>query len=252
MASDFGTQICQTDTIWNFGDADVKVTSITIDGANAGEFVVTPIPLPLIIHAKSHQAIQVCAIPMARGLREAELFVDATSAERALQASIALAVFGQEVCASFSPDNTQPLFAEQRILKNSDSTLCIEVTNCGDVATAFVAHLTDATHYKVTPVHSVVVQPGQVTDFCIHFNPTATGRQDSKLIIAGEHLGDVVVDLQGVGACANLTNREYTVPATNAGGHSSFTVTIDNTGNYDYTLGTPSRIVAMSFCEPRS
>ncbi|MBS1904293.1 MAG: choice-of-anchor D domain-containing protein [Bacteroidetes bacterium] len=237
-----GTTVCAIDTIWNFGEADIKISDMYIQGLNASEFGISNPGVPFIVRAKTYHTVEVCATPAQRGIRAATMVVKGTSAELSLQASLPVVVFGQEVCASLNPDNTVPLFEEHFVVKNTDSVLCVEVTNCGDVTAVYSAHLTDDTYYTVTPSQSPSVQPGQSTTFCVRFVPTGVGEFDSRLVVGTEYLNSMVLDLKGIGACANLSNREFTVPITNVGGHSTFAVTIDNTGNYDYVLGTPSLV----------
>lgn len=231
-----GTQVCRVDTIWNFGSADITVKSLVISGTDKNDFTFSGITLPFVVHAKSYKTITVCATPSARGLRQALLTTTATTADKNLSATLSLGVYGQLVCASTAP---QALFIDTKVVKSTDSVLCVQVTNCGDIATTYTAHISDTTYYHVTPSTSILVQPGLTADFCVHFNPTATGEQDAKLVISAPNLADESVDLKGIGACANLTAAAITVPTTNAGGHSSFPVTINNVGNLDYTLGTP-------------
>ncbi|MBS1904294.1 MAG: choice-of-anchor D domain-containing protein [Bacteroidetes bacterium] len=231
-----GTQICRVDTIWNIGSADITVKNIGISGSEQGDFNFSGVSFPLVIHPKSYVVVNVCATPSARGLRRAQLTVNGTSTDSTVTSSIPLVVYGQLVCAAPNP---QALFLDTKVLKSTDSVQCVEVTNCGDVATVYNAQVSNTTYYSVTPAQSALIQPGQTVDFCVHFNPTVTGEQDAKLVITAPNLADVNVDLKGVGACANLTSQNFVVPVTNAGGHSTFAITIDNTGNYDYVLGTP-------------
>lgn len=235
-----GTTKCVTDTIWNNGDADITVTDLRVQGLNASEFALHPTATPFVVRSKSFHALEVCATPAERGIRAATLLAKATTVDRELQATLPVAIFGQAVCASLYPDNTLPLFADQLIVKNSDSMLCVAVTNCGDVASVYNAHLTDETYYSVTPSQSGPVQPGQTVEFCVRFTPTATGELDSRLFVASDHVATMTLDLKGIGACANVANDLFIVPMTNAGGHSTFDMTLINSGNYDYTLGIPS------------
>ncbi|HYM21217.1 MAG TPA: choice-of-anchor D domain-containing protein [Candidatus Kapabacteria bacterium] len=233
-----GTQICQNDTIWNTGSADLTVKSLVFSGAQATEFAISGVTTPLIVKAKSYVAFKLCATPSARGLRLGTLTATAVTNEKIISAAIPVQVFGELVCASLSPNGT-PLFDSVKVLKSTDSTLCVTVTNCGDVPAIYSAHISDVTYYSVTPASSPTVAPGQTTMFCIRFSPTASGELDSKLTVSSPNVSDMSLNLQGIGACANIQAPSVTVPTVNAGGHARFTVTINNTGNYTWNLGNP-------------
>jgi hypothetical protein len=233
-----GTQICRVDTIYNFGTADISITSLAFSGQQASDFKITGTTLPPIVKAKSWAAITVCATPSARGLRQATLSASGVTNEKQVTASLPLQVYGEAICASINP-NAVALFDGMKIVKHTDSVICVSVTNCGDIPAVYRAHVNDATNYSVTPAASATVAPGTSTQFCVHFLPTQSGEIDSKLVVSSANLSDMSLDLKGIGACANIQAQGVIVPNTNAGGHSTFTVTISNSGNFDYAIGRP-------------
>lgn len=232
-----GKTICRADTIWNTGDGDLLVNSLTISGTNMSEFVLNPARLPFLIKSKSNAFITICGTPSVRGLRQALLTVIAKSNERTLTAGIPLNVFGQLVCSSTNP---VLLFGDQKVVKNTDSTLCVTVTNCGDVVSNYVVHILDTTYYSISPSIMNGVMPGKTATFCVKFNPHVTGILTSKLIVRSNNTADMTVDLIGIGACAQLASSEILIPHTNAGGHGTFKVTLKNTGNLNWNPGTPT------------
>ena len=232
-----GKTICRTDTIWNTGEGDLLVNSLTLSGINAQEFTFNSARLPFLIKSKSKAVISVCGTPSVRGLRQALLTVIARSNERTLNLGIVLNVFGQLVCSSTNPIL---LFADQKIVKNSDSTLCVTVTNCGDVVSNYSARIPDTTYYSLAPSTINGIMPGNTATFCVKFNPRITGILTSKLIVSSNNIADMTVDLIGIGACAQLASGAIMIPHTNAGGHGTFKVTVKNTGNLNWNPGTPT------------
>ena len=231
-----GKTICRADTIWNTGEGDLLVNSLTITGTNASEFNFTSARLPFTIKSNSKAIITVCGTPSVRGLRQATLNVVAKSNERTLTAGIPLNVFGQLVCSSTNPI---VLFADQKIVKHSDSILCVTVTNCGDVISNYSARIPDTTYYSLSSSTINGVMPGKTATFCVKFNPRISGILPSKLIVSSNNTADMSVDLIGIGACAQLASDTIVIPQVNAGGHGTFKVTVKNTGNLNWNPGTP-------------
>ena len=228
------------DTIYNRGSEDITIDSLNVFGANSSEFTVSGVTLPFVVRAEGNMPITVCGTPSVRGLRQASLTVSGTTNGKRLNGTIGLGVFGEQVCSSvIDPLAGSPLFGTQKIVKSTDSTLCVTISNCGDLPQVYNAAVADTTNYHVRPAQSGTVLPGQTTEFCVTFTPGSTGELDSKLVVTTTNLPAMNVDLAGTGACAALTVAAPSVPVTNAGGHSTFTVTVTNSGNLDWNLGTP-------------
>ncbi len=232
-----GTQVCRQDTIKNNGDADILVKSLAITGTDKADFTVSGATLPFTLKARSTRVLTICATPSAKGLRNGSLNLNGTSNGRSLSLSSALKVFGQEVCATPAPGT---LFTDQKVVENSDSTMCVTVTNCGNVPATYTATLPNGADYTlVAPTTSAVIAPGATTTFCVKFHPVAMGISNGTVVISTPNLADIAVPLAGVGACANVHADAPIIPPANAGGHTTFTVNIQNNGNYDWTPGTP-------------
>ncbi len=229
-----GHEVCRMDTLWNFGSADLTITSLSFTGNDKTEFSFSGVTLPLTIQAHTKIPIDICATPGARGERTATIHASGVSGDKNIAASLNVSSFGLSVCAS---TDQQIVFANENIVKNGDSVHCITVTNCGDVDALYTATVTGSTDYTVTPGQSAIVPAGGSTEFCVHFKPTATGERDGQLTITTANVNPMNVDLKGNGACANLNAPAVSVPATNADGHSTFQVLINNTGNYLLNLG---------------
>jgi len=236
------TEICTTDTIWNNGDADILVSSMTLGGAAKAAYKVSGKSLPFIIKANSYSVVTICCTPTTQGQNTAQLTIAGSSSEKPISSIAALNVKGLLVCATVTPN---PVFDKQLVVENTDSTICVEVANCGDVPTSYTASIPSGDYsIDVTnnPNPSAVIAPGAKATFCIKFHPTVMGDIKTTLTVTPStpELTPLAIPVTGIGACAQLTAQTPAVSG-DAGGHYSFQITISNsTGNYPWTPGTPT------------
>lgn len=233
-----GQELCQTDTLWNIGEYSITINSAEIIGANASEFELRDITFPLVIPAGGFAAITMCATPGDRGLRDAQIVVYATSNSRLDTILMPLSVFGQVACAQPS---VLALFDAGMTLVNSNDSMMVTITNCGDVATIYTAALpSGTTDYQIigSPV-STPVAPGATYDYWVRFTPSARGAITSNLQITGAGVTPMNIALNGTGAGVTASNSTFTIPQTPVGSSNAFSVTITNNGNIDWTTGTP-------------
>ncbi|HYM20469.1 MAG TPA: choice-of-anchor D domain-containing protein, partial [Candidatus Kapabacteria bacterium] len=233
-----GTQICRTDTLKNNGDADLTITSWALTGTNASIFQASGLTLPYTLKARTSVVIHLCATPTTDGLNTATFTINGKSNGKSQQVNISLNVYGLKVCdqvtpsALFSTGSTPEL-----ILENTDSTECVTVTNCGQVASTYTAKLSSSSSPDYTissPTTSGSIAPNGTASFCVKFHPNSTTVENGTLVITTPDLPPLSVALGGSGACANVSAPAPTVPNTNAGGHGTFNISITNAGNYQW------------------
>ncbi|HET9136802.1 MAG TPA: T9SS type A sorting domain-containing protein, partial [Candidatus Kapabacteria bacterium] len=232
-----GTKICKSITISNEGDADVILTGWTINNA---AFSATGITFPYLLKAKSTQTIDLCATALTVGATNGSLKLTGTVSEKQITLNIPLSIYGLNVCANATPDK---LFEGHLVLENTDSAICVDVTNCGDVPTSYTASLPSGTDYTINGTNpSGVIAPGAKATFCIHFNPKTMGDAKTTLTIAPStpELQPLQIPVGGIGACANVTAPAMTATTIGKGGHQPFSIVITNSGNFDWTPGTPA------------
>ncbi|HET9136804.1 MAG TPA: choice-of-anchor D domain-containing protein, partial [Candidatus Kapabacteria bacterium] len=168
-----GKEICINDTIWNNGGADINVTSMVLSGGSAANYTITGKVTPFIIKANGYAVVRICCTPTTQGPNPATLTINGTSSEKAISSVSTLSIKGLMVCASATPN---PLFDGHIVLENTDSAICVDVTNCGDVPTSYTASLPGGTDYTINGTNpSGVIAPGAKATFCIHFNPKTMG-----------------------------------------------------------------------------
>ncbi len=237
-----GKEVCTNDTIWNNGDADILISSMTLSGSAKAAYKVSGKTLPFIIKAKSYAVVTICCTPTTQGPNTAQLTISGSSSEKPISSIAALNVKGLMVCATAAPN---PLFDGHLVVENTDSTMCVEITNCGDVPTSYTASIPSGDYsIDVTnnPNPSAAIAPGAKATFCIKFHPSVKNAVNSTLTVTPStpELTPLAIPLGGVGACAELTANTPSVDG-DAGGHYSFQITINNSnGNYPWTPGTPT------------
>ncbi len=234
-----GTSVCTTDTITNNGDADLTITSLAIAGSNASEFTVSGITTPFVIKAHSSVVVNVCGTPTTRGLRLAKLTITATSNGKAISSTSDLNIFGLQVCALSMPGD---LFNPALLYKGQDSTECVWVHNCGDVAAVYHTSISgnNAADYSIAPQNSALVKPGDSVQFCVNYKPTAEGTSPATLSFTAPDLSPLAVSLNGSAGCAHLNTLITVADKVYADGNYPVTVIITNSGTYPWTPGTPT------------
>ncbi|MBS1903305.1 MAG: choice-of-anchor D domain-containing protein [Bacteroidetes bacterium] len=230
-----GTQVCRMDTLSNNGDADIMLTGWNISGSNATDFTASGITFPYLLKARSSVVVNICGTPSDFGLRSAKLTVNGTSNKKAVAVNVTLNVYGLKVCASADPSG---LFNGAYVLENTDSSECVTVTNCGELAAVYTVKLSNNADYSVTPSQSASIPAGGTTTFCVKFHPAAYGASNASLTVSTPNVNDIVVPITGIGACANVSAPQPAIASTGKDGHQPFSVTITNAGNYTWTPGT--------------
>ncbi|MDP4220829.1 MAG: choice-of-anchor D domain-containing protein, partial [Bacteroidota bacterium] len=248
-----GTQICTPFTILNNGQADLIVTSAGITGAQASDFTIQGLTLPLHIPAQGSVILNVCATPDTRGLRQALLTLQATTNEQTINGNLPLGVFGEIACASPNP---LALFNAEKIVKNSIATESVVVTNCGDLPAIYTATVNGDGYSIVSPVGGVTgsIVPGGTATYQVAFNPTSVGIKNGNLLVSSANVTNMNIPLTGEGACATLTAQAPVVPQTGVGSSNTFDVMVTNAGNLDWTPGngvmTPAGIFSVVSVTP--
>jgi hypothetical protein len=233
-----GNQICRTVKISNNGQSPLTITSAAISGPEASDFTITGITFPKTIAAGGSVDIQICGTPSARGLRMAVVDVMSTSNERATTTQLPLAVYGLSVCAQPS---TNVAFENEIILVNTSSTAQVMINNCGDVPTAYTASI-NGTGYTLTSAATTgMIAPGDNATFDVSFNPTTMGALPATLLVTGQGVPDMPIQLAGTGGNVMIAAANNTAPETGVGLTSAeFTVSVTNTGNMELTPGNLS------------
>jgi hypothetical protein len=235
-SGEIGKSICRTDTLWNMGTVDLTITSAMLTGANAAEYTVSGVTFPLTIGPGSFVVFNVCAVPGARGDRNAQLNLLGTSNGRATTAMLSLDVFGQLVCVSSTPNAA---FTAKTCVGMTD-TASVEVTNCGDIATAYNAVLTGTGYMIIGPATSSNVGATGKTTFKVAFTPTTRGTSNGTLDITGG-TASTQVTLSGTGAAAMITGTAPQAADTKVGETSAaFDVPVKNDGECDWVPGPPA------------
>jgi hypothetical protein len=233
-----GQQLCKTDTFYNRGTADVTITSAKITGADSSDYKFSGVTFPLVVAPGASQVFTICVTPSQRGDRNASLNIAGTTGGQAVKAILPLDVFGQLTCASASPASA---FTSKTCVGSTD-TAFVKVSNCGDVAMSYTAAVSaNGTSYAIvgSTTSSIIGANGFAT-FPVVFKPTDRLAQDATLTITGSK-GNVtqIVNLNGTGQAATIAGNDM-ADSTRVNSTSTFSLMLHNTGECDWTPGTPS------------
>lgn len=222
-------EFCHTDTLYNTGDTDIIITSLVFTGPYAANFRVLGFPsMPYTLKAHSSILISVCGTPTVRGWNDAVMTFNANP----LSLDVPLRIFGLGACMKVMQDT---LFSGVILLQDSSKTFCDTVVNCGDISSDYSASIIsfDASAYSVLPEKAEKIQPGDSAIFCVTFHPHSLDSADATLIISTAPNLYAPIPLRGDVGCANLKVLPFEIPK----GGGIFTITITNTGNYEWEPG---------------
>ncbi|MEP7235321.1 MAG: choice-of-anchor D domain-containing protein, partial [Ignavibacteriota bacterium] len=238
-----GKQICRTASLSNDGDADILVNGFTIGGADASAFSYSGLPnLPFLLKARQTITFTLCGTPDKQGLLSANASVSGKTGGANISALLDLGVFGIKACIGAEP----PRLFETTVLPNngSDSTLCVTVSNCGDIDAIYHVSISGASKadYTVTPsVSGNVAAKTGTTVFCVKYKPSAEGPSPASLDISADDAStSVQVPLDGSAGCPAVVNSTPQVPNTGENEKQTFTFTITNSGQFQWDPGTES------------
>ena len=232
-----GVEVCRMDTLKNTGDADILVTRFTFIG---GVFRQTGLPaLPFTLKARTSIVFTLCGTPDKKGLITGTLILNGKTSGTSITYGIPLGIYGLNTCATPTPGE---LFTSVMLPNNgSDSSQCVWVHNCGEVAASYTGKVNGAkaADYTITSQNpSGIVAPGDSVQFCVTYKPSAIGTSNATLDFTSPTAPNVTVPLNGAAGCAALTSEVASVPNTGANGVNTFTFKIKNNGNIPWTPGS--------------
>ena len=231
-----GKTNCITDTLMNNGQADLTITSAVLSGPNDTAFTLSGPALPTTLSPGQMQVVSLCFAPTAIGTHFDTLTVQGSTSERSL--TQALLLQGTGVINCVSADSVVVFGADSMTLVGASDTSCVTVTNCGDLAAKYTASAPVGTGYTLLPpaLSTAEVQPGQSTQFCVVFTPTALGASNGTITITGGP-NAVTTQLAGVGAGVIASASGMPQLPVTIGMCDTFQVSVHNSGNVAWTPG---------------
>jgi hypothetical protein len=224
---DFGDQpIGQTSgsrtvTVTNVAPTPTTVSSISLSGASAGEFVITGGTCAgATVPTDGTCTVTVAFAPVATNTRNATLMISPATGPAAL---VKLTGVGDAAPAAIAKV-TPGVLAYGTVTAGTPSTLSTTVSNAGTaplVVGAPTINGTGADAYSVTANTCTTVAPGADCTISVQYAPTALGAQTGSLVIPH-----------------NAANGSTTVSLTATGAGSSFTLTPNPVGFGTITRNT--------------
>jgi hypothetical protein len=226
------TSAAQTSVLTNTGNASFTINSITLAGANPGDFTATN-NCGSSLAQNATCTITVKFTPTALGARAASVSI----ADSLTSSPQTLALTGTGSGPAVSLSASSLTFTSQN-LNTTSAAQSVTLTNTGNASltiTSIGAAGTDPGDFTVTNTCGSSVAVNGNCTISVTFTPAATGTRTASVSIADNAAGSPqLVSLTGTGSApvAGVTPTSLTFTSQNLGTTSaSQTVTLNNTGN---------------------
>ncbi len=227
-------------TVTNTGDGVLSITGLTLSGANAGDFSVSPSPSagnPIIIASNGSAPVSVIFTPTATGTRTANLnFTD-----NATGSPHTVAISGTAVTGGIGIAPASITFPDQVVL-TSGTAVPVTITNTG-LGNLVISSLgitgTNAADFSsnLNAPPNITITPGNSTVVNINFTPSSSGARSALLTIVDNVAGSPhTVALSGNGV-PNTPSISIAPPSLSFGTQAinspsaPLPITITNSGN---------------------
>ena len=194
------TSAASTVQLSNTGTADLNVTSLTVTGANADDFLLAATSLPLQIPSGASVDVAVMCKPTAEGARTAALSIESNTPDGTAMVSLTAKGTVTVPKAQLSPvsldfgtvavgQSSSKTFTVANVGTQTLQTSNIQIT--GAQAAAFTSN--DADWYTLAP--------GISSTFTVTFKPTAAGPATAQIeVTSNDPAGKVILPLTGLGS----------------------------------------------------
>lgn len=235
---------CITQTIRNIGRADLTVNSASIGGPNPSVYSMN-VPVPFTLAPGGTKVVTVCFTPTTRGVQSNFIALTGTSSGKTVALTAPITGVGLQACVNSAPSPVlfgSPALPGMTLAKKETNDTCITVMNCGDVPATYTAALATGSSgtYTVRPPYQIgPIPPNGTGTFCVGFQPDTIGPATGSVVISTEDKTNAPksVTLAGVGAGVVLVPSGQPA-STMAWTKSTFTITLQNTGNTAWAPGT--------------
>ena len=214
----------QTVTVTNSGTADLVITSVSVSGANAGDFALTTATLPITVHPNNTTGISIVFTPGAAGSRTATLSI----VDNAPDTPQSVALTGTGTAPVFSVTPPSLTFGSQPVNTTSQpQSVTIKNTGTADLHVSNITITgTNAADFAFSAVTPITVAAGQSTSVAVTFTPsgatTASGRSATVQFTDDAAGSPHSVSLSGT---ANATST-LSMPAVTVGQNLEFNASV--------------------------
>lgn len=234
-----GKEHCRMDTIYNDGDAPVRITSIKLGGVYPEDFKVTGFTTPFVLGAKAKMIISICSKPSSPGLRPAALEFYGRAEDKNVNYYLSITAFGSKVAIIAQKDS---LFANRQVLVGSSETENIQLKNIGNIATnykvEFLSKKPDGYSFG-SPVTTGYLQPEQEISLPVTFTPTTIRATIETVLITAADALPVSINLSAIGTGVKLSSGVSHAQSELGTSGTEYVLPIKNEGNIEWTSGTP-------------
>jgi hypothetical protein len=226
----------------NTGSGNLVISTLTVTGANVGDFVVTAGTLPITVAPGNSTTLTVTFTPRGTGTRTATLMI----ADNAGNSPQTVALSGTSVTAPGISINPSSVNFGSQLLYTSSAPLPVTVANSGTTDLT-ISSLTitgaNAQEFSLSAaVLPVTVGANETTTINIVFTPGATGVRTATLTITDNAAGSPhTVALSGTGTApaVNISPAALNFPGQVVQSVSApSALTVSNTGNGNLVIST--------------
>ncbi|MBM2816537.1 MAG: Choice-of-anchor protein [Ignavibacteria bacterium] len=162
----------------NSGDAALNITAISITGANASEFSLSGVSLPLTLNAGESKSLTIKFMPTTQGMKTAKIEFASNSATNP---SIMLNGFSGKV--GINQSTTKLEFSNVNVGSSSDKNFELNNTGSIDLSLNFAIVGTDADQFSITgATNPVIISAGSKKDVTIRYTPKI-GSVEAKAVL---------------------------------------------------------------------
>jgi hypothetical protein len=222
-----GTNTSHTFTITNTGSADLSVTNISIDGANAASFTVTNLTATLSPGGSTNFTVNFA--PTNMGAQIATLHIASNDPTNGLfnivligtGAAAPAPVIGLQQPAGINLTNGVGTNNFGLVAVGTSTSLTFTITNTGTAnlsITNITIHGLNPAMFSVTANPAASVIPGGSTTFTVRFAPTSTGVKTATLHIANNDTNNnpfnIAVTGMGIDSAIVVSTNVFVVAAS--------------------------------------
>jgi hypothetical protein len=212
QALDFGGQLLGTTsastpvTVGSTGTANLVISAVTVSGANANDFILAPVNVPVVVNPTKTANFLLTFKPGGLGTRTASLtFVDNASGSPHV-----VTLTGQGTQPAISASQSSPIDFKGQLVGVASSPISLVITNSGTanlVLQNFSWSGSNPGDFNITAaVLPITLAPNAQTTFQLTFKPTATGTRSVTLSISHNAPGSVLnLTLTGTGTLPVFT-----------------------------------------------
>jgi hypothetical protein len=193
-------------TVSNTGNGNLVITTLTVTGADVGDFMLTAGKLPITVTAGNSTTLTMTFTPRAAGTRTATLII----ADNAVGTAQTVAITGAGTNPAISVSPAAVSFGSQALNQAQTVSQPLAISNTGSgnlVISALTIAGANASDFALTAgTLPITVASGASANVNVAFTPTASGTREAALSISSNAVSSPgAVSLTGTGVATSVS-----------------------------------------------